>query len=188
MTTEPIHHEPAATPADLPGIDLDQIQKLIDDDRILRTLSATENAPGQAESDYAHLWDMYVRISQRMKAIDADPTAFLGQHGGYDVAMLRTLKDLTAESRHLLETRSKMINSDRLTRAILEEHARTMVQLVAQPLGEELKAFLSELKTLPGSSDLYTRLAGLLQHRLPVMFREAAGQAILKASEEYNLH
>lgn len=164
------------------------LERLTKDDRFLRSLSTREGARGEDESDYRHMYDLYVRISERLRALDNDPTAFITPHNTHDKDMYRIMAVLLAESRKTIEALNKMRNSDRLTLAILDAHTQLFSELVAIPLGEKLKNILLTLQSTPGADQAKTQLLTFLHQDLIGLFQNAAIQAMETSRSTYKLN
>jgi hypothetical protein len=162
------------------------MQRLLDEDEgVLVQDSLVED--DNDGTDYHHMWDLFRRIFRRIKALDADPIAFLNDDGNSTNHYKLTMwVKLISEARSLLEGLNKMRNNDRLVVAILEGHTkRFAIQLIDSVKVE----ILPQIETLRerGQGDIADQLESTIRRRLPNVFTNVAVDSLQNSKEEYNL-
>lgn len=164
--------------------DPDQMQQFLGEDEIALMQADASNT--DENGDYHHMWDIFRRLFRRIKALDADPTAFLGPEGGVSATKMAMWIRLVSEGRSTLEGLNRMRNNDRLVVAILEGHTKRLaVQLIDSVKAE----FIPQIDLLRerGQEDLALAMEDTLRKRLPYVFRDAAIDSLQNSKEEYSL-
>lgn len=159
------------------------------DESALFELAHTDAALGKNESDYHQMYDMFRRLYRRIKAIDGDPTAFIGSDGGPNGYKLVMWVKLISEAGNLLAKLNRMRNDDRLVLDILEGHTKRFSLLLAESLKPELAQYIDLLRQEDTNPrEVAEALDAFMRRRIVMLFRHAAIDSLQQSREEFNLH
>jgi hypothetical protein len=150
--------------------------------------AASELDEDDDHTDYHQMWEQYRRVNRRIRAFDADPTAFHSADGTLNTMKLQMWVKLVSEARSLLEGVNKMRNQDRLVVAILEAHTKHFALRLIDSIKVEIAEQASLLRDGADAAAVAGSLERLVLQRLPSIFRDAAVDSLHYSREEYSLH
>lgn len=171
-----------------PPPDPDKLKAQLDQDVKDFFKAASELDEDDDHTDYHQMWEQYRRVNRRIKAFDADPTAFHSADGTLNTMKLQVWVKLIAEARSLLEGLNKMRNQDRLVVSILEAHTKHFAIRLIDSIKVEIAGQAALLRDGVEPDVVADSLEALVLQRLPSLFRDAAIDSLHFSQEEYNLH
>lgn len=158
------------------------------DERALLELVQGEGALGKNESDYHHMYDMFQRLYRRIKAMDADPLAFLGEDGQVNGFKLSVWIKLVTEAGNLMSKLNKMRNDDRMVLDVLEGHTKRFSMCLAEALKSEIRHYVELLSNDANPAEVAEGLDGFMRKGIVTVFRNAAVDSLQQSRDEYNLN
>lgn len=161
--------------------------RLIEEEEELRKISPASGATGMNASDYYNMYDLFMNVVQKAKALGEDPQAFLSKTGVYNDKLFNAYARLMATAMKAISELNKMRNADKMAALILDEHTRELSQSVSIELGVELKRLIDSIDRGKSSPEVSAELKRLLYKRLPEIFMRAADATLASVKDEYGL-
>ena len=109
--------------------------------------SAADELRGDGD-DYQQMLALFSQISQRIKAINADPLAFQTTSGQHDPKMLTAFNSLMSTAAKIISSLHSMRNNDRFLSTVLEDHTKKFAGMVAPALLDELTEIDAALEAI----------------------------------------
>jgi len=109
--------------------------------------SAADELRGEGD-DYQQMLALFSQISQRIKAINADPLAFQTTSGQHDPKMLTAFNSLMSTAAKIISSLHSMRNNDRFLSTVLEDHTKKFAGMVAPALLDELTEIDAALEAI----------------------------------------
>lgn len=109
--------------------------------------SAADELRGEGD-DYQQMLALFSQISQRIKAINADPLAFQTTSGQHDPKMLTAFNSLMSTAAKIISSLHSMRNNDRFLSTVLEDHTKKFASMVAPALLDELTEIDAALESI----------------------------------------
>lgn len=131
--------------------------------------------------DYFELRDLILQLRQQMENMSRTKKNDSSESNFY---WLTIWLKIVSELRACLESLSRMRNSDRVTKAVLQAHTKRFVQLFSEPLLIELQKTL--VATQQGEGE--PAVARLIDESVSRIIQTAATSALRETSEAYKLN
>lgn len=103
---------------------------------------------GGDEADYNQMLGLFAQTQARIRALNADPNAFIGPSGGYDAKMIAAFNGLLGTATKIVSSIHRMRNTDRFLTQVLEAHTKQFAGRVAEFVLAELRDVISDLQAL----------------------------------------
>lgn len=163
------------------------IDRLVEEDDELRSISPAEGAQGRNGSDYRQMYDMFLHLVNDAAAIRGDPKAFRDANGTYNDKVINAYSKIMSLAIKGMSELNRMRNNDKMVSKILNEHAQDLSQNVSIELGLEIKAIVEAIDHGESSEDIAIRLKRLMYRRIPEVFLRVASETLTASRAEYGL-
>lgn len=144
--------------------------------------AAAEEAP-----DYVDMEALLAKLRDRMAEIDEN-TSFVDDEGRVNSYGIMVWLKLVSEFRQAVESMSRMKNSERLIKAILQSHTKRMAQLISAPLVERFEVVVTAMREGRDGDLVAGELERLASSDIKSLILQAAETAVAESCEVYKLH
>ena len=144
--------------------------------------AAVEGAP-----DYVDMEALLAKLRDRMAEVD-DNVAFIDDEGRVNSYGIIVWLKLVSEFRQAVESMSRMKNSERLIKAILQSHTKRMAQLISAPLVERFEVVVTAMREGRDEDLVAGELERLASSDIKSLILQAAETAVAESCEVYKLH
>lgn len=144
------------------------------------------------ESDYIELRKLYADFREIFTQVkdefkERKRSRSEGGEKTSDYGLVMLVK-LAGELRQMLDTLSKMRNSEKLFSIVLVRHTEQVIEAIVDPLGSTLKGIRDRLKRGDDAEAVAEELTRLLNGDIYPLFEAASKRALEQSRQQYKLH
>lgn len=166
-----------------------ELPELVLDDIDVALTDPEELALGKNDSDYHKMAELFLRLMNRIVAIDNDPYAFIDKKGDHAFTKLSAWASMVNNARQIIEGLSKMRNQDRAIYSIIQSHTRRFATIITGPVAAELRDIQNSLLAShdPAARQAAQRISDLLNGGFTNIMATAAQESLRESKSEYKL-